>query len=250
MTKLLFIYGLILGSFYNVVGLRVPEGKSIVSPRSSCPKCGYLLGARDLVPVLSYIFQKGKCRRCKAGISPVYPIFELLTGVLFAFAYIRLGLVPELFVALLLISLFIIITVSDLAYMIIPDKVLIVFAVIFFAVRFVIPLDPWWDSIVGATVGFSLLLLIAVFSSGGMGGGDIKLFALIGFALGLKGLLLSFFLSTLFGALFGGLGLVLGILKRKQAIPFGPFVAMGTLTAYFFGERIIQAYLSFLQTGF
>ncbi|WP_371931996.1 prepilin peptidase [Mesobacillus subterraneus] len=87
----IFLYGLILGSFYNVVGLRVPEGKSIVSPRSSCPKCGYQLGARDLVPVLSYIFQKGKCRRCKAGISPVYPLFELLTGGLFAFAYIQLG---------------------------------------------------------------------------------------------------------------------------------------------------------------
>ncbi|WP_371931997.1 prepilin peptidase [Mesobacillus subterraneus] len=160
------------------------------------------------------------------------------------------GLVPELLVALLLISLFVIITVSDLNYMIIPDKVLIVFSVIFIAVRLIIPIDPWWVSLVGGAVGFALLLLIAVISRGGMGGGDIKLFALIGFVLGLKGLLLSFFLSTLFGALFGGLGLVLGLLKRKQAIPFGPFIAIGTLTTYFYGETIVQIYLSFLQSGF
>lgn len=250
MIIIILFYGLILGSFYNVVGLRVPEGKSIVSPRSSCPKCGYQLGARDLVPVLSYIFQKGKCRRCKAGISPVYPLFELLTGALFAFAYLQLGLVPELLVALLMISLFVIITVSDLAYMIIPDKVLLVFAVLFIFVRFAIPLDPWWDSVMGAAVGFTLLLLIAIVSSGGMGGGDIKLFGLIGIVLGLNGILLSFFLSTLFGALFGGLGLLLGILKRKQAIPFGPFIAAGSLAAYFFGDTIVRIYLSFLQSGF
>lgn len=249
MGLLVTIYGLILGSFYNVVGLRVPERKSIVSPRSACPKCGSQLGARDLIPVLSYIFQKGKCRQCKAGISPVYPLFELLTGGLFAFAYIQIGWVPELFIGLLLISLFIIITVSDLKYMIIPDKVLIVFFFLFLPGRIIVPLTPWWDSLVGAASGFMLLLMIAVISRGGMGGGDIKLFALIGFVLGLKEVLLSFFFATLFGAVFGGLGLLLRVLKRKQAIPFGPFIAAGTLVAYFYGERIIGYYLTFLQSG-
>jgi leader peptidase (prepilin peptidase) / N-methyltransferase len=242
--------GLLLGSFYNVVGLRVPEGKSIVAPRSSCPKCGHQLTAFELVPVLSYVFLKGKCRQCKVGISPVYPLFELLTGVLFAGAFFLLGWDFELVIALTLISLFMILTVSDLAYMIIPDKVLIVFAVIFAALRIYHPLTPWWDSFVGAAAGFVLLLLIAFTSKGGMGGGDIKLFALIGFAVGFKTMLLSFFFSTFFGAFFGIIGLVTGMVKRKQPIPFGPFISIGTLVAYFFGERIIDWYLNFLLTVF
>ncbi|WP_396654900.1 prepilin peptidase [Mesobacillus jeotgali] len=248
MTVFAMAYGLILGSFYNVVGLRVPEGKSIVAPRSSCPKCGHQLTAFELIPVLSYVFQKGKCRQCKVGISPVYPLFELLTGVLFAGAFFLIGWDFELVIALTLISLFMIITVSDLAYMIIPDKVLIVFAIIFAALRIYQPLTPWWDSLIGATAGFVLLLLIAFASKGGMGGGDIKLFALIGFAVGFKTMLLAFFFSTFFGAFFGIIGLITGMVKRKQAIPFGPFIAIGTLVAYFFGERIIDWYLNFLLT--
>lgn len=248
MISLLFFYGLLLGSFYNVVGLRVPEGKSIVAPRSSCPKCGHQLTPFELVPVLSYVFQKGKCRQCKVGISPVYPVFELLTGVLFAGAFFLIGWDFELMIALTLISLFMIITVSDLAYMIIPDKVLIVFAVIFAVLRIYQPLTPWWDSFVGSAAGFVLLLLIAFASKGGMGGGDIKLFALIGFAVGFKTMLLAFFFSTFFGAFFGIIGLITGMVKRKQPIPFGPFIAIGTLVAYFLGEQIIDWYLNFLLT--
>ncbi|MGV2938053.1 A24 family peptidase [Mesobacillus sp. LC4] len=250
MISLLFTYGLILGSFYNVVGLRVPEGKSIVAPRSSCPNCGHQLTALELVPVLSYVFQRGKCRRCKVGISPVYPLFELLTGVLFAGAAWMIGWNGELIIALTLISLFIIITVSDLEYMIIPDKVLLVFAGIFIIERIFIPLAPWWDSFTGAAAGFTLLLLIAFVSRGGMGGGDIKLFALVGFAVGLKMMLLSFFFATFFGAFFGIIAMLLGFVKKKQPIPFGPFIALGTITAYFFGAQIIQWYLYLLNFGF
>lgn len=128
---LLFIYGILFGSFYNVVGLRVPVGQSIVSPRSACPTCGHQLRAFELIPVLSYLFQGGKCRVCKTGISPIYPIIELFTGVLFATAPLVVGWGSELLIALTLISLFIIILVSDVAYMLIPDKVLLVFAGIF-----------------------------------------------------------------------------------------------------------------------
>jgi leader peptidase (prepilin peptidase) / N-methyltransferase len=249
-NTLLFIYGSVLGSFYNVVALRVPEGKSIVAPRSSCPKCGHQLIARELIPVLSYFIQRGKCRQCKVGISPVYPFFEFLSGVLFAVAPLIVGWNWELVIALTLISMLIIITVSDLAYMIIPDKVLIFFVGLFLIERILIPLIPWWDSLAGAAVGFFLLLLIAVVSKGGMGGGDIKLFAVVGFVLGVKMLLLSFFLSTLFGAFFGVIGLLLGAMKRKQTIPFGPFIALGTLVAYFFGDYLIAEYISLLTSGF
>lgn len=243
---LIFFYGLTLGSFYNVVGLRVPVKKSIVAPRSACPNCGHQLTWLELIPVLSYMFQGGKCRQCKTGISPIYPLVELMTGLLFVSAPLVLGWTTELFVAWTLISLFMIIFVSDITYMLIPDKILIVFAGIFLVERIFIPLTPWWDSILGAAIGFTLLLLIAVVSKGGMGGGDIKLFALVGFVVGTKVMLLAFFLSTLYGAIFGIVALLLKKVKRGNPIPFGPFIGAGTLTAYYFYEKIVSMYLQFL----
>src|SRR4051812_148795 len=116
----LFVLGAVLGSFFNVVGLRVPEKQSIVRPRSHCPSCKRTLDAKDLVPVLSYIFLRGKCRSCGSRISAVYPAVELATGLLFMLAFYRVGLTGELAVALTFISLLVIIFVSDIAYMIIP----------------------------------------------------------------------------------------------------------------------------------
>ncbi|WP_253701543.1 A24 family peptidase [Bacillus sp. FJAT-27445] len=240
----IFLYGITLGSFFNVVGLRVPEGQSIVKPRSACPNCRQQLRPWDLVPVFSYVFLRGKCRGCRTRISPIYPITELLTGILFAMAPAVLGWSWELVVAWTLISLFMIIFVSDIHYMIIPDKILLVFAGIFLVERVLWPLSPWWDSLLGAAVGFILLLLIALVSKGGMGGGDIKLFAVIGFAVGTKLVLLSFLLATLFGAVFGVLALMLKLVKRRQPIPFGPFIALGTLVAYFYGSELIDLYLN------
>jgi leader peptidase (prepilin peptidase)/N-methyltransferase len=195
------------------------------------------------------LIQGGKCRGCQSRISPIYPTIELLTGVLFALAPVFVGWSGELIVALTLISLFIIITVSDIHYMIIPDKVLLVFTGLFLFERILWPLSPWWDSLVGAAVGFILLLLIAFVSKGGMGGGDIKLFCLIGFVLGLKLLLLSFFLSTLYGAIFGILAMLFRLVKKRQPIPFGPFIVAGTLTSYFWGQQLIDLYIQFLVNG-
>ncbi|WHX99487.1 A24 family peptidase [Neobacillus sp. DY30] len=246
----LFLYGCTFGSFFNVVGLRIPLAKSIISPRSACPDCGHQLKAYELIPVLSFLFQKGKCRGCQSRISPIYPVMELLTGILFATAPLVIGWSGELIIALTLISLFIIIIVSDINYMIIPDKILIWFAGIFLLERIFLPLTPLWDSVLGAVTGFVLLLTIALVSKGGMGGGDVKLYALLGFVLGFKLVLLSFFLSTLFGAVIGGLAMILKIVKRKQPIPFGPFIAAGTLTAYYWGSDLIDLYLQFFNQGF
>ncbi|WP_251634779.1 prepilin peptidase [Neobacillus niacini] len=244
------ILGLVFGSFFNVVGLRVPLKKSIVAPRSSCPTCGHQLRVYELIPVISYLLQKRKCRGCQSRISPIYPIFELLTGILFATAPFVIGWSGELVVALSLISMFMIIIVSDIHYMIIPDKILIWFAGIFLLERIFWPLSPWWDSLLGAVTGFTLLLVIALISKGGMGMGDVKLYALLGFVMGFKLVLLSFFLSTLFGAVIGGFALIFKIVKRKQPIPFGPFIAAGTLTAYYWGSDLIDLYLQFLNQGF
>ncbi|MCH6266692.1 prepilin peptidase [Neobacillus citreus] len=250
MNIFLIVYGLVFGSFFNVIGLRVPLKQSIVRPRSACPTCGHQLTPLELIPVISYLFQKGKCRGCQSRISPIYPIMELLTGILFAAAPYLVGWSGELVVALTLISLFMIIIVSDIHYMIIPDKILIWFAGIFLLERIFFPLNPWWDSLVGAVTGFTLLLVIAIVSKGGMGFGDVKLYAVLGFVLGFKLVLLSFFLSTLYGAVIGGMALLFRIVNKRQPIPFGPFIAAGTLSAYFWGSNIINFYIDFLNQGF
>lgn len=242
-----FIIGSILGSFYNVVGLRVPEKKSIVAPRSACPNCKHQLAVTELFPVLSFLLQKGKCRNCGCKISLIYPLFELCTGILFVFSIVRIGLTKELIVSLTLISLLMIITVSDITYMIIPDRVLLFFTPLVVVERILFPLHPWWNSLLGFVVGFSLLLLIAIVSRGGMGGGDIKLFAVLGIVLGWKLVLLAFFFSTFFGALFGVIGMLFKKVERGKPMPFGPYIALGALVSYFLGENLINWYsMSFL----
>ncbi|MBT2668150.1 prepilin peptidase [Bacillus sp. ISL-4] len=243
----LFVLGLILGSFFNVVGLSVPASHSFANRRSACPSCGRTLTFFELIPVISYMLQEGKCRGCKTRISPLYPAVEMLTGVLFTSAPIFLGWSNELLIGWTLISLFMIIFVTDVAYMLIPDKILLFFTVIFIVLRVSFPLSPWWDSIVGAAVGFSLLLLITVVSKGGMGGGDIKLFAVIGFVLGMKMVLLSFLFACFYGAFLGIIGLLTGILKKKTLFPFGPYIVFGTLTAYFWGDALLHWYVTFLR---
>lgn len=245
-----FILGLVLGSFFNVVGQRVPAKQSIITPRSACPRCQHKLSAGELIPLLSYIIQGGKCRNCKAKISPMYPIVELVTGLLFATAPLATGFTGELIIALTLISLFMIIFVSDIAYMIIPDKILLFFAGIFLLERIFMPLSPWWDSLLGAFIGFTVLFLISVVSKGGMGGGDIKLFALIGFATGVKTFVVAFLLSVFFGAVFGVIGLIFKFVSKGKPIPFGPFIAAGTLAAFYFGDWIIGKYITLFSGGF
>ncbi len=246
LTLLIFLAGLILGSFYNVAGLRIPAKESIVMPRSACPSCGHTLAPLELVPVISYLVLKGNCRKCGKRISPLYPIIELMTGLLFAAAPLLLGWSMELIIAWALISLMVIIFVSDIMYMLIPNKILLFFTIVFLLLRIFIPLDPWWDPLAGGLAGFMIPFFIAVISKGGMGGGDIKLFALVGLAIGLKGVLLSFIFATLLGAIFGVAGLIAGLVKRGEPMPFGPFIAAGTISAYFFGQDVLDWYWRFL----
>ena len=240
--------GLVLGSFYNVVGLRVPEGIPFTGKeRSRCPACGHTLTAVELIPLLSWVMQRGRCRHCQAGISVKYPLFELTTGLLFAYSFYHFGWSIELAVALLFVSMLVIITVSDLATMLIPDKVLIVFGIPILLLRFTFaPLDPWWLSILGALIGFGILFLLAVVSRGGMGGGDIKLYFVIGLVLGPAATVLSLFLAAFIGLIFGLPARLSGKAKKGTPIPFGPFIALGALVAYFFGTELILWYTSLL----
>lgn len=239
---LFFIYGIVFGSFFNVVGLRVPKKESIVSPPSHCTTCDRNLTTLDLIPVFSYLFLKGKCRGCHSKISPIYPFMEFVTGVLFALAYYLVGFSFELVIALLFISMLVIITVSDIAYMLIPNKVLLPFAVTLLIGRFIVPLSPWWDSLLGAVVGFSVLYLIALVSKGGMGGGDIKLFFVIGLVLGVMQTLFTLFLAALIGSIIGLIILKKSGRGRKTPIPFGPSIAIAAVISYFWGADIISWY--------
>lgn len=236
------LFGLILGSFYNVVGLRVPKGESIVNPPSHCTACNRRLTAFELIPVFSYVIQGGKCKGCGAKVSPIYCVTEIATAVLFVISYLKFGFTAELAVALLFMSLLLIIVVSDLAYMLIPNKILLFFLPLLIIARIFSPLDPWWDSLLGAVIGFGILLLIAVISKGGMGGGDIKLFFLIGLVLGTVYTLLTLFLASLIGMVVGIIVLKVRGQGRKTPIPFGPSIALGAVIAYFYGADLIDWY--------
>ncbi|WP_048600479.1 prepilin peptidase [Rubeoparvulum massiliense] len=242
-----FILGTCLGSFYQVVGTRIPEKGSMIAPPSHCAECKHRLGWRELIPILSYLWQRGRCRHCESRISPLYPIMELLTGVLYAYAFYRFGWSGQFLMAGSIIALLVMITVSDLLYMLIPNKILLFFAGWFTLVRFFYPFAPWKQMIIGAIVGFLLLLIIAMISRGGMGGGDIKLFALIGYLLGWKGVLATLFLSSLYGTIIGLFGMLRGNVQRGKPFPFGPSIALGMLTLLFFSEDLYALYLSWLQ---
>ncbi|MEH7402884.1 prepilin peptidase [Gottfriedia acidiceleris] len=237
-----FVMGLVFGSFFNVVGLRVPIGKSIISPGSTCSNCGHKLSSIELIPVFSFLLQRGKCRSCGMLISKLYLLIEILTGMLFVFSIYETGFHKELMIALSIISLLIIIVVSDVNYMIIPNRILLFFLFIFSFERIVFPLDPWWSSIVGAIGAFVVLLLINLISKGGMGGGDIKLFSVLGIILGWELTLIAFILACFLGSIYGVVVILSGKLKRSNPIPFGPFIAMGGLISYFYCENLLEFY--------
>lgn len=242
-----FLFGTLFGSFFNVVGLRVPKKISFAKGRSFCPSCKRTLTMYELIPVVSFLIQRGKCRNCQTKISIIYPVTEIVTGFLFAFCYYKLGFTVELITALLLMSMLMILFVTDVKYMLIPNNVLLFFLPLFIIMRIINPLTPWHSSITGSVIGFVLLAVIIIVSKGGMGAGDMKLFGVLGIILGLANVLLTFFLASLFGALVGSILIWSKIIKRKQPIPFGPYIIVATIITYFYGDSIITVYMSLLS---
>ncbi|KXZ16718.1 methyltransferase [Bacillus nakamurai] len=243
MLFILFALGLILGSFFYTAGCRIPLRISIVYPRSACSFCCSPLSWAELIPVFSYAVQRGRCKSCRRKLSLMYPAAEWFTACLFTSAGIRFGLTAELFVALLFLSLLIIVTVTDLHYMLIPDKVLLFFLPFFIAGRFFSPLGSWYAGLAGAVCGFLLLAVIMLVSKGGIGGGDVKLFGVIGLALGIKLVLIAFFLSVIIGAAYGACAQLVGRLAKKQPFPFAPAIAAGSIVSYLYGEELFSFYI-------
>lgn len=241
-----FIFGLIFGSFFNVVGIRVPRKELFIHERSKCPACKHTLHWSELIPIVSFILQKGKCKHCSERISNIYPLIEGITGLLFAISYIKFGLNWELLIALIFISMLMIVTVSDIRYMVIPNRILFFYVPIFIFLRIVHPLHPWWSFIIGGIVGYVVVAIIILISKGGMGAGDMKLLAVSGIVLGVKNVLLAFFIASLTGAVIGGFLLLLKKIEKKQPIPFGPYIVIGVVVAYFYGDSIIGWYAQML----
>ncbi len=250
-----FIVGLVIGSFLNVCIYRIPKGKSIVSPPSACPACGSKIKPWHNIPVLSYILLRGRCAYCGAGISPRYPLIELLNALLYVAVLYRFGLHPASFLIMVLISAFIVVTFIDLDHQIIPDGITlpgIVLGLILGPLVLRNPAIPWHtgfiNSLLGVVVGGGFLwitfhLYYALTKREGMGGGDVKLMAMIGAFLGWKAVLLTIFLGSLLGSVVG-LGLVIfkGMNMRKTPIPFGPFLVAGAMAAIFCGSTFLNWY--------
>lgn len=244
---LVFLLGILIGSFLNVCIYRLPRGESIAFPPSHCPQCGKNIKYRDLVPVASYLILRGRCRFCKSVIPARYPFVETLTGALFLVTYFKFGFGISFLKNAVFLSILLVVAFIDSEYSIIPGKLMIFGLAAGIILNIVgyksngYMLDYLYGSLLGGGVIFLIVAL-----TGGMGGGDIQIMAVAGLFLGLWNTLLTLILSFIIGA---GAGITLIILKKKNRrdyIPFGPWISVSAFIALFFGKSIIDWYISLL----
>ena len=243
-------FGLAFGSFLNVCIIRLPHERSLMRPPSSCPSCGHVIGWRDNVPVLSWLLLRGRCRWCQAAISPQYPLIEALVALLWVIAVLYYGPTLEALSAALFATILLGIAITDARHYIIPDE----FTFGGLAIGLLLSLrgggEGFVNALLGAAVGFGLLYAVAVigkwmFKEEAMGGGDIKMMAMVGAFVGWKGVLLTIFL----GALLGTVIFVPLTLKKKRLVPFGVFLAVGAAVTFFAQDAILSWYQRFLSIG-
>ncbi len=247
MLAFVFLFGAIIGSFLNVCIARLPDGRSIVRPPSHCPKCQSFLAWYDNVPVLSYLLLAGRCRTCRVRISPIYPAVEVLTGALAMALFLRLG--PTLAFAgyFAFAAALVVITFIDLDHQIIPDVISLPGIAVGLAFSLVSPLVTPLDALLGVLAGGGTLLAVAWLyktfrGQEGMGGGDIKLLAMIGAFLGWQSIFVTLFVGSVIGSIIGVVVMLYEGADTKLAIPFGPFLAGGALVYLFWGDRILAFY--------
>jgi leader peptidase (prepilin peptidase)/N-methyltransferase len=250
MMYLLFILGLFVGSFLNVVILRLEKGEGgILAGRSHCPKCGVRLQWFELIPLVSFLIQGGKCRSCKKPISFQYPLVEFFTGLLFSFLYWRFGLTLQFGFLAVVSSLLVILFVSDLRTQMIPDIVAYIGIGLAFLYALISPplFHSFTSSLIGAAIsGGFFALLVYPSREKWMGKGDVKIGVLTGLLLGYPQVLVALFLSFTLGAF---VGLILIATKKKtlkSQVPFGPFLITATFVTIFLGEKILEWYLGII----
>lgn len=272
---IIFVFGLLIGSFLNVVIFRLESGEKIVNDRSKCMNCGHILAWRDLLPLCSFLFLKGKCRYCQKKISWQYPLVELSTGIMFVLifnfqllasdSYLISNIqypIGSLLFWFLTSAALIVVFVYDLKHYIIPDKIIysaitvalgfnlfndlgIISKLGILDLQFIIYNSIFLNYLFAAIIASAFFLSIVIITRGkGMGGGDIKLAFLMGLLLGWPMIIFSVFLSFVVGSIVGVFLILVGRKKIKSMIPFGPFLILGTFVGLFFGEKIIKWYFN------
>ncbi|ACL69358.1 prepilin peptidase [Halothermothrix orenii] len=238
MKLFVFIMGLLFGSFFNVIILRVPRKESIIWPRSHCPHCQTTLKWYELIPVLSFIFLKGKCRYCGYRISWQYPLVEVMTGLIYLLLYYHFGLTMVFLIYIILISLLIISSVIDIREKIIPNVITFPGMVTGLISSIILKHIGFWNSLLGILIPGIFLFIIALIFKGGLGMGDVKLVAMIGAFTGVRWALMALFTGAFLGAITGIILIVSGVLDRKKPVPFGPFISIGGLVSILWGYEI------------
>lgn len=237
------LLGLAVGSFLNLCIDRLPSGKSIISPPSHCDSCQHRLNAGDLVPLFSYLWLHGRCRYCGAGIPFRLPAVELAIVLLFALLSWHYGPGSQLAMALVYACLFLVIFFIDLEHGLILDSIVYPGMVLAFVFSFFWPGLGVGSALIGGVIGLGLMLLPYLISRGGMGGGDVKLAGLIGLATGFHHVFIALFLGILGGGLVASFLLLFRLRTRKEAIPFGPFLAAGAMATVIWGETIYNFFV-------
>jgi len=239
------IVGAIIGSFLNVCIWRIPREESIVFPASHCPACSHPIRFFDNMPIISWLILRGRCRDCGASISPRYPLVEALTAALAVLLFWKYGFSLQLLCAFLFTAALIVITFIDIDYQIIPDVISLPGIPLCFLAAVFFMGVPFLESLIGILVGGGILYVIAVgyewiTKREGMGGGDIKLLAMLGAFFGWKSLLFIVLCSSLTGAVVGMTAMVIQGQDMKYAVPFGPFLALGAVAYFFLGDAFLR----------
>jgi len=247
------LLGAVIGSFLNVCIHRLPLRESLLWPRSHCPQCAQTIAWYDNLPILSYFWLRGRCRACRRRISWRYPLVEALNAAGYGLIIWRFGFSASALMYLLLWSSLIVISFIDLDHMIIPDRITLP-GIALGLVAGTLLLPRWWDSVVGLLVGGGILYFMAwispyLFGKEGMGGGDIKLLAMIGAFLGWKPAILTIFFGGLLGAVVGVTLMGVRVITREAYLPFGPFLSLGAVVAILYGQEILTWYGNLVSGG-
>jgi leader peptidase (prepilin peptidase)/N-methyltransferase len=243
MTLLVAMFGAVLGSFLNVVIYRLPRRQSLITPRSRCPHCGTPIAAWDNIPVVSYLNLRGRCRHCGGRISPRYPLVEAGAAALLVAVWLRSDNLLNFAAGALFALLMLVIFFIDLEHQIVPNA--LSYPGLILGLLLAVPQGRFTDALFAAAGAGAFFLLIAIVSGGGMGGGDIKLAAMMGAFLGWPRIAVGLLFAFTLGAVAGLVLIALKRRSRKDPIPFGPALAVGGIIALLWGRAIVAWYLSF-----